>query len=186
MTEPLYQRDPAAWEAYLAEGNARQARKRVAADALIRDPAGRILLVDPGYKPGWDLPGGMAEANESPADCLRREIREELAIELHVGPMLVADWVPPHGPWDDLLAFIFDCGVFTVGQLADIKLLDGEIDRFEMCTPAQAEKRLRERAWRRLRVALGVVETGRVGYLEDGRPAAATPDRLAAGVIRER
>ena len=123
----------------------------------------------------------MAEANESPADCLRREIREELAINLDVGSMLVADWVP-HGPWDDLLAFDFDCGVFTVGQLADIRLLDGEIDRFEMCTPAQAEERLRERAWRRLRAALDVAaRTGRVGYLEDGRPAAATPDRLAAG-----
>ena len=47
---------------------------------------------------------------------LRREIREELAIDLHVGPMLVADWVPPHGPWDDLLAFIFDCGVFTAAS----------------------------------------------------------------------
>jgi len=33
--------------AYLAEGNARQARKRVAADVLIRDRAGRVLLVDP-------------------------------------------------------------------------------------------------------------------------------------------
>ncbi len=54
------------WTEYLAEGNARQARKRVCADAVIRDPHGRVLLVDPGYKPGWDLPGGMAEANEPP------------------------------------------------------------------------------------------------------------------------
>ncbi|WP_245627708.1 hypothetical protein [Actinomadura oligospora] len=35
--------------AYLAEGNARQARKRVAADVLVRDEAGRILLVNPTY-----------------------------------------------------------------------------------------------------------------------------------------
>jgi hypothetical protein len=41
---------------YLAEGNAKQARKRVAADVLIRDPAGRVLLVDPTYKEHWDLP----------------------------------------------------------------------------------------------------------------------------------
>lgn len=43
--------------AHLAEGNARQARKRVAADVLIRDTAGRVLVVDPSYKEGWDLPG---------------------------------------------------------------------------------------------------------------------------------
>lgn len=75
---PLYERDPAAYRAQLAEGNARQARKRVAADALIRDRDGRILLVDPTYKPAWDLPGGMAEANEPPLDALRRELVEEL------------------------------------------------------------------------------------------------------------
>jgi hypothetical protein len=68
----LYERDPEAWNAYLAEGNAKQARKRVSADAIVRDSAGRVLLVDPTYKPDWDLPGGMAEANEPPADAVRR------------------------------------------------------------------------------------------------------------------
>ena len=61
-----FQGDAAAWEAHLAEGNAKQARKRVAADVLVRDTSQRILLVDPSYKPDWDLPGGMAEANEPP------------------------------------------------------------------------------------------------------------------------
>jgi 8-oxo-dGTP diphosphatase len=42
----LYERDPEAWNAYLAEGNAKQARKRVSADAIVRDSSGRILLVD--------------------------------------------------------------------------------------------------------------------------------------------
>ncbi|WP_405778860.1 NUDIX domain-containing protein [Streptomyces sp. NBC_01378] len=56
--------DPEAWNAYLAEGNAKQARKRVAADVLLRDADGQVLLVNPTYKPGWDLPGGMVEANE--------------------------------------------------------------------------------------------------------------------------
>lgn len=34
------------------------ARKRMAAGALYRDRAGRILLVDPVYRGTWDLPGG--------------------------------------------------------------------------------------------------------------------------------
>ena len=37
--------------AYLAEGNAKQARKRVNADAIVRDTSGRILFADPAYKP---------------------------------------------------------------------------------------------------------------------------------------
>jgi 8-oxo-dGTP pyrophosphatase MutT (NUDIX family) len=42
------------------------ARKRMAAGALFRDEGGRVLLVNPVYKPAWDLPGGAAEAEESP------------------------------------------------------------------------------------------------------------------------
>lgn len=174
MTVPLYQRDPEAWHAYLAEGNATQARKRVSADALIRDQAGRILLVDPGYKPGWDLPGGMAEANESPDDCLRREVREELALDLRLGLMLVTDWVPPHGPWDDLLAFVFDGGILSAEQIAGIRLLDGELERYDLFSPTEAGQRLSSRARRRLDAALGVLATGHAAYLRDGLGSNAT------------
>jgi ADP-ribose pyrophosphatase YjhB (NUDIX family) len=107
---PLYERDPAAWEAYLAEGNANQARKRVGADVILRDGAGRLLLVDPRYKPDWDLPGGMAEANEPPHEAARRELGEELGLDLRVIEPLCVEWVPPHGPWDDSLMFIFNGG----------------------------------------------------------------------------
>src|SRR5688572_2574150 len=105
---PLYQRDPAAWRAHLAEGNRTQSRKRVSADVLFRDDGGRILLVDPQYKPDWDLPGGMAEANEPPLTAAMREVGEELGMVYPGGELLVVDWVAPHDPWDDLLAFVFD------------------------------------------------------------------------------
>ena len=53
-SSPLYDRDPAAWEAHLAEGNVKQPRKRVSADVIIRDRFDRLLLVDPKYKPDWE------------------------------------------------------------------------------------------------------------------------------------
>ncbi|MEJ2860906.1 NUDIX hydrolase [Actinomycetospora flava] len=43
------------------------ARPLVAAAAVFRDDDGRVLLVHPVYKPGWELPGGIVEAGESPA-----------------------------------------------------------------------------------------------------------------------
>jgi ADP-ribose pyrophosphatase YjhB (NUDIX family) len=164
----LYERDPQAWNAYLAEGNAKQARKRVSADVILRDVHGRVLLVDPTYKPDWDLPGGMAEANEPPADALRRELREELGLDMQVGDLLCVDWVSPHGPWDDLLNFVFDGGALNDSSIEDLRLIDHELRAFEFCDEGQAKERLRPYVWRRVSAALEALETGRARYLQDG------------------
>jgi 8-oxo-dGTP diphosphatase len=165
---PLYERDPEAWNAYLAEGNAKQARKRVSADAILRDSQGRVLLVDPRYKPDWDLPGGMAEANEAPADTVRRELREELGLEAQLGGLLCVDWVSPHGPWDDLVSFIFDGGVLDEDAIAGLRLMDDELGAFEFCDEGQVKERLRPYVWRRVSVALEALTTGRARYVQDG------------------
>jgi len=164
----LYERDPEAWNAYLAEGNAKQPRKRVSADILLRDEHGRILLVDPAYKPDWDLPGGMAEANESPAEAVRRELREELGLDVTVGSLLCVDWVSPHEPWDDLINFIFDGGILSGEAISDLRLVDRELRAFEFCDESQAKERLRPYVWRRISVALEALENGRARYVEDG------------------
>ncbi|MEV5309220.1 NUDIX domain-containing protein [Streptomyces sp. NPDC052610] len=49
--------------------------------------------MNPTYKPGWDLPGGMAEANEPPEDTARRELMEELGIRLTLRGLLVVDFL---------------------------------------------------------------------------------------------
>ena len=174
---PLYQRDPDAWQAHLAEGNATQPRKRVGADMLIRDEQGRILLVDPRYKPDWDLPGGMSEANEPPATTARREVKEELNLDLQPGRLLCIDWVSPHAPWDDSLMFIFDGGTLTSKQIAGLKLLDGELRTFEFCTEEQAAGRLRPYIWQRAAHALQAQKTRGTRYLQDGQLHRALPDR---------
>jgi 8-oxo-dGTP pyrophosphatase MutT (NUDIX family) len=85
------------------------ARKRMAAGALFRDEDGRVLLVDPTYKPTWDLPGGAVEKEESPYAACRREVAEELGLDRSPGRVLVVDWVPsrperPEGRVSPLLA----------------------------------------------------------------------------------
>ncbi len=64
---------------------------------LIRDEAGRLLIAQrplEGLLGGlWEFPGGKREAGESLPDCLKRELREELAIAVDVGPLFA---VVPH------------------------------------------------------------------------------------------
>lgn len=134
--------DPARF-AYLAEGNAKQARKRVAADVLIHDTTGRILLVNPTYKDYWDLPGGMAESNEPPRKAAERELREELGLTITVGRLLLLDWIAPHGPWDDQLLFIFAGGTINKGELTTASVKDTEISEFRMFGLTEAAQVLR-------------------------------------------
>jgi 8-oxo-dGTP diphosphatase len=98
------------------------ATPRVAAGALIRDEEGRVLLVKPTYKEGWDIPGGYVEPGESPAAACRRELREELGLDRTVGRLLLVDWAP-HPEEGDKILFVFDGGVLHDGLQTE---LDGE------------------------------------------------------------
>ena len=55
-------------------------RRRVAAAMLLTDPVGAVLIVEPTYKPGWEIPGGAVEDGESPWAGAVREVAEELGI----------------------------------------------------------------------------------------------------------
>ena len=94
------------------------ATPRVAAGALIRDAQGRILLVKPSYKDGWDIPGGYVEPGESPAAACQRELREELGLDRAPGRLLLVDWAP-HPAEGDKLLFVFDGG--TVEESSGIR-----------------------------------------------------------------
>jgi ADP-ribose pyrophosphatase YjhB (NUDIX family) len=59
-------------------------RFAVTAGAIVTDQRGRVLLLKHRFRPGagWGMPGGFIEEGEQPEDALRRELREEIGLEV--------------------------------------------------------------------------------------------------------
>lgn len=59
--------------------------KRIEVCAAILHHEGRILATQRGYgdfKDGWEFPGGKMEPGETPEECIVREIKEELNVDI--------------------------------------------------------------------------------------------------------
>jgi len=59
-------------------------RFTVTAGAVVFNQNGEVLLLKHRFRPGsgWGLPGGFIEKAEQPIDALRRELREEIGLEV--------------------------------------------------------------------------------------------------------
>jgi 8-oxo-dGTP pyrophosphatase MutT (NUDIX family) len=138
----------------------------MAAGCLFRDEQGHILLVKPTYKPGWEIPGGVVEQDESPRQACRREIQEELGLDRPVGGLLVVDYNSPNPQKGESLQFIFDGGALAPAEIAAIRLPESELSEYRFFAPddlPQMTPTLRRRvlaAWRQAEQAGAI-------YLED-------------------
>lgn len=59
--------------------------------AVVVDDGGRMLLVRRGREPAagtWSVPGGRVEVGESDEEATRREVLEETALPVDVGPLV--------------------------------------------------------------------------------------------------
>ena len=64
----------------------------VTAAAIVVDGEGRVLLLKHRFRPGsgWGLPGGFIDAGEQPEEGVRRELREEVGLELEGAEVMTA------------------------------------------------------------------------------------------------
>ena len=123
--------DPQSFRALL---NSFLPRKRAISQLLVRDHDDRVLLCQLTYKRDWDLPGGVVEVGESPQLAAGREVEEELALDIEPGRLLLTDWLPPWGGWDDALCLVFDGGVIDVASLDAVVRQEREIRDVRFCT----------------------------------------------------
>ena len=120
-------------EGFIALLNAGLPTKRIIAQGLLRDPDDRVLLCRLTYKPEWDLPGGVVEVGESPADGLVRELQEELGITVSVKGLITVNWLPAWRGWDDACVMLFDLGVADASVVDTMQLQPTEIAGVEWC-----------------------------------------------------
>lgn len=155
--------DPESFRALL---NSFLPRKRAIAQMLIRDQDDRVLLCQLTYKRDWDLPGGVVEVGESPQLAAAREVTEELGLQIEPRGLLLTDWLPPWGGWDDALCLVFDGGRHEAAILDRMVRQEREILSAEFCTPEQVEQRCADFTARRITAAMN--STGGT-YTESGR-----------------
>jgi 8-oxo-dGTP diphosphatase len=143
------------------------AKPVVAAGVVFVDDVGRLMLVRPTYKEYWDIPGGYVEPGETPKAACIREVREELGLDVEVGPLLSVDWAP-HPDEGDKVLFIFDGGHLSADAIAAIRYQDGEIAEHAFVPSSQLPEVTIARLARRLQETLSARAAGQPRYLEDG------------------
>ncbi len=87
--------------------------------AYIKD--NKLLLVRETKDDSFKLPGGRFEIDETPLECLTREIKEELNSNVnHNSLELIGDYVYNHSNYGDWKTYIYK------GDLTTIPIVDGE------------------------------------------------------------
>ena len=82
----------------------------------------------------WELPGGKVECNETPVECLKREIKEEFDIEITVGEYLGSSIYTYDFGTIELMAFRadWDSGDLILKDHDEIRwVFPHELDQFE-------------------------------------------------------
>ena len=145
-------------------------RKRAISQMLVRSTDDRVLLCQLTYKRDLDLPGGVVEVGESPQLAVSREVEEELGIPIEAGRLLLTDWLPPWGGWDDAVCLVFDGGVHDPSLVDEIVRQEREIRSAGFHTVAEVRSLCADFTARRIESALrNLSDAPGPSYTESGR-----------------
>ncbi|WP_235484588.1 NUDIX hydrolase [Streptomyces roseoverticillatus] len=148
--------------------------------ALFTDSRGRVILEDVGYRAVCLLPGGAADAGETPSLAVTRKVHEELGLIRRFSRALAVDWLPPGTPgypqgFPGEMIYVFDGGTLTEDDLARIRLPSREVTSIRRVEPALLPRRMDSGNARRTLAALRARINGTgPTILEDGHPLAPT------------
>lgn len=139
-----------------------------AASVLFTDAGGGVLLVQPAYgdPDHWHLPGGGVDSDlgEIPRTAARREIHEELGLDLAPGRLLAVNWSHRAG-YPARIRFLYDGGTLDAPDLARIRLPRTELLQWRAVAPADLRGYVRPGIRRQIEACL-TARTTTAGPLE--------------------
>lgn len=141
-------------------------KKWMGSGALIFNEKGKFLIVKPTYRDFWEIPGGGIGENESPVETMKREIKEELDLEIKKDELLCVEYLADVDGCGDRVQFIFDGGIVTLEQIGSLKLPADELDEYRFVTFDEALSLLSDKLHARVRASLEAYKEKRVIYLE--------------------
>jgi ADP-ribose pyrophosphatase YjhB (NUDIX family) len=150
------------WEEYVKT----LAKKACGAAAIIRNKQGDFLLEKTSYKDHWVLPGGAVDENEPPSEALRRELKEELGLNLRLKRLAAIRYQPRHDGFPDFIQFYFDGGVLSDRQIAKIKVDGEEIIGYYWVKEDHLKKYMDVSRIKNLNRVLRMIKQGEFVYLE--------------------
>ena len=140
-------------------------KKMLSAAILFFNEQGELLIVRPGYKPVWSLPGGWVDADESPRQTALRETKEEIGLEVTVCHFLGVSYTGGNGVGENV-GFLFNGGVLSPEQIAKIQLDNDEIVDYKFVNLADAVDLLGSGLRAMLEKFLEAIKNNSAVYLE--------------------
>lgn len=142
-------------------------KKRMGVGALFLNENNELLIVKPSYKDHWSVPGGVVDENESPQKACKREVKEEIGLDIERPKFLCVDWTSPTPEKGESLQFIFFGGALQQEQINKIKLQADEISEYQFLSLEKALPLLSEKLKRRIPKCLEAMKNNTALYLED-------------------
>ncbi|MGW7459411.1 NUDIX domain-containing protein [Streptomyces sp. NPDC054797] len=146
-----------------ASHRANRPKAVTAASVVFTAADGGILLVQPAYgrTDRWHLPGGGIDSDlgETPRAAARREVHEELGLDLAPGRLLAVNW--SHKPGRPArIRFLYDGGVLDAATLARIRLDRTELLQWRTVATEELPALVKPALRRQITACLTVRATG--------------------------
>ena len=141
-------------------------KKQVGTAVLFFNTKGELLIVKPNYKDGWLVPGGSADADESPLQCAARETQEEIGLDIPTLQLVGVCYGHKKGVFTDSLKFVFCGGILSDETSTKIRLQTEELEEYRFAPVEEAIPLLSSSLQKCVPQCVDAVKNNTVAYIE--------------------